>query len=183
MRWSPAARGVIIIRRSPIGVSFSTSSERRPCCDGTSMRALSVLASITRCETSFMIGKNLDLVLCTRSGPSREDTLARIAPSYNIQLSPQEKADFDSLPALVRAPVGSVLLALEAKACMTAHQRALPRLYDELNSSHVTVHGSSDQAIAVGFSMVNAAKDYLSPDLNKKNKSSDPGMERASTAA
>jgi hypothetical protein len=121
-----------------------------------------------------MIGKNLDLVLCTRSGPSREDTLARIAPSYNIQLSPQEKADFDSLPALVRAPVGSVLLALEAKACMTAHQRALPRLYDELNSSHVTVHGSSDQAIAVGFSMVNAAKDYLSPDLNKKNKSSDP---------
>ena len=122
-----------------------------------------------------MIGKkNLDLVLCTRGGPCGEDTLASIAPSYNIQLSPQEKADFESLPALVRAAVGSVLMALEAKACMTAHQRALPRLYDELNSSHLTVHGSSDQAIAVGFTMVNLAEDYLSPDLNKKNKSSEP---------
>lgn len=65
-------------------------------------------------------------------------------------------------------------MALEAKACMTAHQRALPRLYDELNSSHLTVHGASDQAIAVGFTMVNIAKDYLSPDLNKKNRATDP---------
>ena len=65
-------------------------------------------------------------------------------------------------------------MALEAKACMTAHQRALPRLYDELNSSHLTVHGASEQAIAVGFTMVNVASRYLSPDLNKKNRSTDP---------
>ena len=57
---------------------------------------------------------------------------------------------------------------------MTAHQRALPRLYDELNSSHLTVHGSSDQAIAAGFAMVNIADRYLSPDLNKKNRSLEP---------
>lgn len=65
-------------------------------------------------------------------------------------------------------------MALEAKACMTAHQRALPRLYDELNSSHLTVHGASEQAIAVGFTMVNIADRYLSPDLNKKNRMTDP---------
>ena len=65
-------------------------------------------------------------------------------------------------------------MALEAKACMTAHQRALPRLYDELNSSHLTVHGATDQAIAAGFAMVNIAGQYLSPDLNKKNRSTDP---------
>jgi hypothetical protein len=65
-------------------------------------------------------------------------------------------------------------MALEAKACMTAHQRALPRLYDELNSSHLTVHGASEQAIAVGFTMVNVADHYLSPDLNKRNRSTDP---------
>jgi hypothetical protein len=70
-------------------------------------------------------------------------------------------------PRLHRVRVGSVLLALEAKACMTAHQRALPRLYDELNSSHQTVHAATDQAIAAGFVMVNAAPSYLSPDLNK----------------
>lgn len=65
-------------------------------------------------------------------------------------------------------------MALEAKACMTAHQRALPRLYDELNSSHLTVHGATDQAIAVGFGMVNVAERYFSPNLNKKNFSTDP---------
>lgn len=118
--------------------------------------------------------KNLDLVLCTPNGVLGEQTFASLIEDYDIELLDQERALLNSLPVLVRAPVGSVLLALEAKACMTAHQRALPRLYDELNSSHLTVHGASDQAIAVGFAMVNAAKDYLSPDLNKRNRQSDP---------
>lgn len=119
--------------------------------------------------------KNLDLVLCTPSGPiSSAETLATVAGNYKIELREDERAVFDRLPRLARAPVGSVLMALEAKACMTAHQRALPRLYDELNSSHLTVHGASDQAIAVAFTMVNVADTYLSPDLNKKNRASDP---------
>lgn len=118
--------------------------------------------------------KNLDLVLCTPGGPSTSGTLSSIAAEYGIDLTPNERATFEKLPRLARAPVGSVLMALEAKACMTAHQRALPRLYDELNSSHLTVHGASDQAIAVGFTMVNVAETYLSPDLNKKNRQSDP---------
>ncbi|CCV15046.1 hypothetical protein [Mesorhizobium sp. STM 4661] len=118
--------------------------------------------------------KNLDLVLCTPSGVATGDTLASIAAGYDIALTDAERAVLDGLPTLGRAPVGSVVMALEAKACMTAHQRALPRLYDELNSSHLTVHGSSDQAIAVGFTMVNIADHYLSPDLNKKNRVTDP---------
>ena len=118
--------------------------------------------------------KNLDLVLCTPSGNATNDTLASIASGYDIKLTDGERAVLESLPTLVRAPVGSVIMALEAKACMTAHQRALPRLYDELNSSHLTVHGSSDQAIAVGFTMVNLADHYLSPDLNKNNRASAP---------
>lgn len=121
--------------------------------------------------------KNLDLVLCT---PSREpergrrQTLSQLGDDYEIELSKTERAEFEALPTLSRAKVGSVLMALEAKACMTAHQRALPRLYDELNSSHLTVHGSSDQAIAAGFAMVNASKRYLSPDLNKRNRADHP---------
>ncbi|APG11075.1 hypothetical protein M2175_003803 [Bradyrhizobium elkanii] len=122
--------------------------------------------------------KNLDLVLCTPGGPSTSQTLASIAAEYDIDLTPDARAMFEKLPRLVRAPVGSVLMALEAKACMTAHQRALPRLYDELNSSHLTVHGASDQAIAVAFTMVNVAATYLSPDLNKKNKQSAPEWSR-----
>lgn len=122
--------------------------------------------------------KNLDLVLCTSNGPASATSLRDLRQSYNIRLSEEEEAKLDSLPPLRRAPVGSVLMALEAKACMTAHQRALPRFYDELNSSHLTVHGSSDQAIAVGFAMVNAADRYLSPDLNKKNRATAPEWSR-----
>lgn len=121
--------------------------------------------------------KNLDLVLCTPSGASTQTgamDLKRMAREYEIELSSAESIELDSLPQLRRAPVGSVLMALEAKACMTAHQRALPRLYDELNSSHLTVHGASDQAIAAGFAMINVADRYLSPDLNKKNRVADP---------
>ena len=120
--------------------------------------------------------KNLDLVLCTPSGGGKPSslTLTKLVDDYQIALSDAQKATLDSLPSLRRAPVGTVLMALEAKACMTAHQRALPRLYDELNSSHLTVHGSTDQAIAAGFVMVNAAERYLSPDLNKKNRAHDP---------
>jgi hypothetical protein len=121
--------------------------------------------------------KNLDLVLCTASSGDymgSAQTLGSLAKEYGIDLTATERIELAALPELHRAPVGSVLMALEAKACMTAHQRALPRLYDELNSSHLTVHGASDQAIAAGFVMVNIASRYLSPDLNKKNRAADP---------
>lgn len=49
---------------------------------------------------------------------------------------------------------------------MTEHQKAQPRLYDELNSSHRIVHGENDQAIAAGFVMVNIAKRFISSDRN-----------------
>ncbi len=75
---------------------------------------------------------------------------------------------------LPKAPVGSVLVALEAKACMTAHVRALPRLHDELDSSHSTTHGNSEHALAVGFVMVNAGETFRSPDMNKFDLSKAP---------
>lgn len=116
--------------------------------------------------------KNLDLVICTpanvqggRERPSR--TLEALADLYGVVLDGPERSALRSLPGLIEAPVGSVLVALEAKACMTAHQRALPRLYDELNSSHLTIHGSTDEAIAAGFAMVNVADTFVSPDLNR----------------
>lgn len=114
--------------------------------------------------------KDLDLVLCTPGGQPSGQTFAQLAATYDIDLSESELSELNALPPLRRAPVGAVVMALEAKACMTAHQRALPRFYDELNSSHLTVHGNNEQALAVGFAMVNMAGTYLSPDLNKKNR-------------
>lgn len=118
--------------------------------------------------------KKLDLVLCTRGGATTNGAFADLIDEYDIQLSNEERNALNHFPPLARSPVGSVVLALEAKACMTAHQRALPRLYDELNSSHLTVHGSGDQAIAAAFTMVNLSERYLSPDLNKKNRRDEP---------
>lgn len=118
--------------------------------------------------------KDLDLVLATPNGKQSAQDFSDLATKYGIRLTDAERSALAKLPSLSKAPVGSVVLALEAKACMTAHQRALPRLYDELNSSHLTVHGASEHAIAVGFAMVNVATDYLSPDLNKKNYPDNP---------
>lgn len=118
--------------------------------------------------------KNLDLVICAPNGSFVKESFSELANKYQIQLTKNERILLDSFPTLRRAPVGGVIMALEAKACMTAHQRALPRFYDELNSSHQTIHGNSEQALAVGFAMVNTATTYLSPDLNKENRQVSP---------
>ena len=112
--------------------------------------------------------KNLDLVICQPAGDRSADgrTLSCLAAKYKIALTPAEASELAALPPLQEAPVGTVLVALEAKACMTAHQKALPRLYDELNSSHLTVHGAHDLAIAAGFIAINAAPRFLSPSRN-----------------
>lgn len=113
--------------------------------------------------------KNLDLVLA-RPGSERlrrPRHLARLGQEYGVRLSHEESAFLSALPEVTEGTVGSVLIAVEAKAAMTAHQRALPRLYDELNSSHLTVHGASSEALAVGVVTVNACSSFVSPKLNK----------------
>lgn len=112
--------------------------------------------------------KNLDLVLCTpsSSGTAPNETFAEKANDYGIILELAENKTLAQLPKLRRSPVGSVIMALEAKACMTEHLKARPRLYDELNSSHLTIHGATDEAIAAAFTMVNGAETFISPGRN-----------------
>jgi len=111
--------------------------------------------------------KDLDLVVARPVAKATSTTFADLADRYYVELTPQQRATLAGLPVLHAGGVGTVLVALEAKAAMTAHQKALPRLYDELQSSHVAVHGSSAQALAVGLVLVNAAISFISPDLNK----------------
>lgn len=117
--------------------------------------------------------KKLDLVLCrpepseSAIAPSRAETLHTLAERWNINLSPLQRATLTALPVIRQAPVGAVLAALEAKATMTEHKKAAPRLYDELNSSHQIVHASSNRALSIGFFMVNASGHFISPDRNK----------------
>lgn len=113
--------------------------------------------------------KKLDLLIARPSAnvtASKPKTLADLAAAWSVLLTPAQRSALAALPPLYSGPVGAVLMALEAKAAMTAHQRALPRLYDELNSSHLTVHGASRGALAVGLAMVNVSPTFVSPDLN-----------------
>lgn len=118
--------------------------------------------------------KNLDLVIArpqhgvASSGETR--TFASLTDAWSIQLTPDQHRRLDMLPAFVEGAFGAnaVLLALEAKACMTAHSKAGPRLFDELNSSHQIIHAASERALAVGFVMINSASTFLSPDMNRR---------------
>jgi hypothetical protein len=111
--------------------------------------------------------KNLDLVLCTPgTGAKSPLDFAALARKYSVVLTAEEEERLAELPPIQCVPVGSVHVAVEAKACMTEHIKALPRLYDELNSSHLAIHGSADFAIAAGFAVVNIAATFVSPGRN-----------------
>lgn len=120
--------------------------------------------------------KNLDLVIClgapqavrggSKAGRAHATDFASLASVYDIELLPAEQASLIALPRLALSGVSSVLVATEAKAAMTAHQKARPRLHDELTSSHQTVHGDSNDAIAAGIVMINSATSFISSDSN-----------------
>ena len=118
--------------------------------------------------------KNLDLVLCGSHGTPSKVTFADYGAQCGIVLESGEKQVLEKLPPLRQAPVANVHVALEAKACMTQHVKALPRLHDELASSHQTIHGDTGSAIAAGYVMINCADSFISPDRNRtrvrKNK-------------
>jgi len=110
--------------------------------------------------------KNLDLVLC--GGPSAKNgfTFAKYGREIGMVLSATEERELAELPELATGEVSTVRVALEAKACMTAHVKARPRLYDELASSFQTIHGDTADALAAAFVMINTASDFLSPGKN-----------------
>ena len=114
--------------------------------------------------------KDLDLVI-GRPGPGvlarPPATMHDLALRWGLRLTAEQRERLANLPPLVEGTAGNVLVALEAKACMTAHIKALPRLFDELSSSYSTVHADTQQALAVGFAMINASDTFLSSDMNK----------------
>jgi hypothetical protein len=117
--------------------------------------------------------KDLDLVICEPQElepddvPGRWRTFSGLAEEYGVLLDERERAALAALPNFEHRPVADVLVALEAKAAMTAHVRAAPRLFDELTSAYTCINGSSQHAVAVGLVMINAAGEFVSSDRNK----------------
>ena len=118
--------------------------------------------------------KDLDLVIA-RPGTEESNraaydrTLESLAFHYGVVLTEAQADRLDRLPSARSGPVGNVLIALEAKACMTKFASSRPRLYDELNSSHLTIHGASAQAVAAALVIINGSPVLVSPDRNRVN--------------
>ena len=129
-----------------------------------------IVLGVNHTMTDFATGrkKDLDLVIARPAGPAGTRSFAGLPTDYGIVLSDLERGVLEALPLLPVGTVGAVLVALEAKACMTAHVKSLPRLYDELNSSHLCVHGASRQALAIGYVQVNVAEEFISPVVNNR---------------
>lgn len=115
--------------------------------------------------------KDLDLVIARPNGvvPTSGPSLKSLVTRYQIGLTAHEQALLAGLPDIPVAPVGATIVALAANATVTAHVKSLPRLYDELNSSHLCVHGSSKQALAIAYVQVNHSDTFISPIINSKD--------------
>ena len=131
-----------------------------------------VVLGVNHTMTDFATNrrKDLDLVVARPGGTVGPggDSFRSLAGRYGIVLTDDEAAQVAALPDIPVAPVAAVLVALEAKACMTAHVKSLPRLYDELNSSHLCVHGAFRRALAIGFVQVNNAARFVSSVTNNR---------------
>lgn len=127
----------------------------------------------TMCDFKHNRKKDLDLVICRRAATPA--TLAQVqnfhsmVSAYSIVLTPEEQKLLAQLPQIPLTAVQTALVAIEAKAAMTELGKAQPRIYDELNSSHATIHGDTDSAIAAGFAIINLANTFVSPTRNNWN--------------
>lgn len=136
-------------------------------------RSGKVILGVNHSMTDFATGrkKKLDLVIARPASPIGvpRQTFKGLVKKKNeeIPLTDEELTALNGLPDIPVAAVGAVLIALEAKACMTRHVSSLPRLYDELNSSHQCMHGASKSALAIGYVQINNTESFVSSVKNR----------------
>lgn len=116
------------------------------------------------------INKTLDLVV-TRLSPTRvkarRKTFVDMVDQFGISLDDDERALLDALPVIEcersKDDVSEVVIALEAKACMTKHVNSLPRLHAEILATGYLAKRAQPRCITVSYSMINASADFLTP--------------------
>jgi len=113
------------------------------------------------------INKTLDMVL-TRVPSTREavhrTTFVDLAKRWNIPLEEKELAWLSGFGNFVHDDAADdleVVLALEAKACMTAHVKALPRLHAEILATGFLAKRSTPRCIVVSYTLINSAETFL----------------------
>jgi len=127
------------------------------------------------------ISKTLDLVF-TRVSPNRATrkrrTFSDLAEQLGLVLDNEDRRLLAGLPTIEhddQQDSSEVVLALEAKACMTKHSGSLPRLHAEILATGYLAKRAMPRCIVVSYTLVNSARTFLSPGSSgKPNKHKQP---------
>lgn len=151
------------------GVAFDllqqSSALRRHASEGK------VIIGVNHPMTDYRTGREkfLDLVVArpatTSSGAG--ESFKQLVARYGLNLTDEERSALAALPDVEFGNVGSVHVALEAKAVMTKHVSSLPRLHDELAASEQCVHGASEHALAIAYVQINNS-DLFAPSPSNR---------------
>lgn len=132
-------------------------------------------------EMAGPISKRLDLVLTRvppRQGTRPRESFLGLAEKYQIILEPAERKDLEELPLIFHdhpEDESEVVLALEAKACMTEHVKALPRLHAEILATGYLAKRSMPRCIVASYTLVNSAPTFCTTSApHKVNEHSQP---------
>jgi hypothetical protein len=115
------------------------------------------------------INKTLDLVLTVvppSRATARRKTFADLASTLAVDLDTTDRMALSALPVLYmdrRQDVSEVAMAVEAKACMTKHVNAIPRLHAEILATGYLAKRAAPRCVSVSYSLVNAAPTFVSP--------------------
>lgn len=129
------------------------------------------------------INKTLDLVV-TRPSPrasrAHQVSFIDLVDRYGIQLDDSDRQELALLPRIwaerSSRDISEVVIALEAKACMTEHSKSLPRLHAEILATGYLAKRAQPNCITVSYSMVNAARSFVTPSSSQRtNQHSQPG--------
>lgn len=130
------------------------------------------------------INKTLDLVL-TRVPPTRKEASRRrgfleVGQSYGIRLTTEESLRLACLDKVFEESaddVSEVAIAVEAKACMTEHVKAIPRLHAEILATGYLAKRAAPQCTVISYTLVNTATTFRSGD--KINEMKQPASAEA----
>lgn len=127
------------------------------------------------------INKTLDLVLTvvdeTRRARGARKTFSDMVGVYGIVLEPDEATTLSGLPVIrqdLAEDISEVVVAIEAKACMTAHVKSLPRLHAEVLATGWLARQAAPRCITVSYNLVNEAESFLSPGQSAPNRHVQP---------
>lgn len=120
------------------------------------------------------ISKTLDMVLTVvppSRATARRKTFAEMVDTLGIALDEADRSALSALPVIFKdrkEDVSEVAVAVEAKACMTKHVNAIPRLHAEILATGYLAKRAAPRCVSVSYSLVNSAATFVSPSGKKK---------------